>query len=277
MILLIKKITTVLGIKRFVSHTYRSLYTSFDQLHRLTIKVFFRRKAVVLVYHRITEIDNDPLSLAVTPSNFQSHLEMLKNHFEVISITELTTRLINGTLKGRECSITFDDGYTDNLKEALPIATLHNVPITIFVSTGIFDNPTPFYWDQIYKNKAGTYLTKDQLKGAVSNLLTIGSHTVHHPRLIDERTERQYSEILNAKKELEHILNRNIEYFAYPFGGHFDYNHKTIKQVIRTGHKAAFTTSERAITRYTNIFRIPRINIRNQSSEELIALINKSL
>ena len=45
--------------------------------------------------------------------------------------------------------VTFDDGYRDNLTNALPIAESKGVPITVFVTSGILGSHNGFWWDRL--------------------------------------------------------------------------------------------------------------------------------
>jgi peptidoglycan/xylan/chitin deacetylase (PgdA/CDA1 family) len=45
--------------------------------------------------------------------------------------------------------VTLDDGYRDNLANALPIAESKGVPITVFVTSGILGNHHGFWWDRL--------------------------------------------------------------------------------------------------------------------------------
>jgi peptidoglycan/xylan/chitin deacetylase (PgdA/CDA1 family) len=45
--------------------------------------------------------------------------------------------------------VTLDDGYRDNLTNALPIAESKGVPITIFVTSGILGNDKGLWWDRL--------------------------------------------------------------------------------------------------------------------------------
>lgn len=55
-----------------------------------------------------------------------------------VPLLEATT---NSVTSNSYC-VTFDDGYRDNLVEALPILERHGVPATIFVTTGFIDRVT---------------------------------------------------------------------------------------------------------------------------------------
>jgi peptidoglycan/xylan/chitin deacetylase (PgdA/CDA1 family) len=45
--------------------------------------------------------------------------------------------------------VTLDDGYRDNLTNALPIAQAKGVPITVFVTSGILGTHGGFWWDRL--------------------------------------------------------------------------------------------------------------------------------
>lgn len=260
---------------RFAGLTLRRTLRTRDRLFRACDKYLGSApKAVVLVYHRVADLASDPLFLAVRPETFESHVRALKERFEIVSAQELINRIKHHALKGKELAITFDDGYKDNMTEALPIAEKYQVPITIFITTGIFDSAAPFSWDGMYGNTSGTYLNKEEAAELARNpVVTIGSHTVHHPRLRDLSPEAQQSEIGDAKAALESIIGKPVQFCAYPFGGHLDINSASKKAARGTGHEAAFTTVERTVGHSSSPFSLPRINIREMSAEKLLEKI----
>ena len=256
----------------------RALISLYQKIDQSLIKGSSYPKAIVLIYHRIADLPSDPLSLAISMNTFESHLVALKEKFEMVSVPELIERLKTKTLKGTECVITFDDGYRDNMTAALPIAEKYSVPITIFISTTIFDNPAPFPLDASYNNGVGTYLAREDMKALAENpLVTLGAHTVHHPRLSRISSEDQQKEISESKRVLEAIIGKPVTSFAYPFGGQLDFNADTIKYLKEADYLASFTTIEKAVTPNVNLFKIPRINIQNQSSDELLQQLSKSI
>jgi peptidoglycan/xylan/chitin deacetylase (PgdA/CDA1 family) len=104
---------------------------------------------VILAYHRVTTLNADPQMLAVTPSNFSAQLTALHRHFNVISLTELTRRLIAGESLSGSVTLTFDDGYADNLLEAKPLLERYATPATIFIASNHIDISTEFWWDEL--------------------------------------------------------------------------------------------------------------------------------
>jgi len=53
------------------------------------------------------------------------------------------------TLPPGAVAVTFDDGYADNLYEALPLLEAHGVPATMFLTTGPIESQQEFWWDAL--------------------------------------------------------------------------------------------------------------------------------
>lgn len=103
----------------------------------------------VLLYHRVYELESDPLLLSVTPANFASHLEILRERLEPISLSDLVRAISKGKVPSRGFVVTFDDGYRDNLTEAKPILETYKTPATVFVATGYVTGSEEFWWDEL--------------------------------------------------------------------------------------------------------------------------------
>jgi peptidoglycan/xylan/chitin deacetylase (PgdA/CDA1 family) len=113
------------------------------------IKNRLKPGALILLYHRVTELPRDPYALAVTPERFDDHLEVLARRARLVPMTELAKRLAEGQVEPRTVAITFDDGYLDNFEQALPILTKHGVPATVFVASGYVGKDREFWWDEL--------------------------------------------------------------------------------------------------------------------------------
>ncbi|HEU4721982.1 MAG TPA: polysaccharide deacetylase family protein [Gemmatimonadaceae bacterium] len=108
-----------------------------------------RPSAAVLVYHRVARAAWDPFGQAVDPATFERQLEIARRFGSVLSAPELAGRLARGESIARTITVTFDDGYVDNLTTAAPIAARLDVPITVFVAMEPVLDGTPFWWDQL--------------------------------------------------------------------------------------------------------------------------------
>lgn len=71
----------------------------------------------------------------VTKSAFENQLQYLERHARVLPLGEAIDRLKNGTLPPRSVSITFDDGYANNLQLAYPLLHKYRMSATVFVSS----------------------------------------------------------------------------------------------------------------------------------------------
>ena len=88
-------------------------------------------------------------------------------------------------------------------------------------------------------DRSPAMLTWDQLREMAQGGITIGSHTVTHPRLsgLDSGTVRQ--ELVESRSTLERELSADVRLFAYPFGGWQDFNEDTKAAVGEAGYRAA--------------------------------------
>jgi len=97
------------------------------------------QKLWILIFHRVLD-KPDPLRPGEIDSvTFDKVMCLLADFFNVFSLDEAVERLQSGSLPPRAVSITFDDGYADNLTTALPILKKYKLPATVFVSTGFLD------------------------------------------------------------------------------------------------------------------------------------------
>ena len=90
-----------------------------------------RSGSMILCYHRVAEGVDDPFQLCVTPANFAAHLDEIARYGEPSTLAELSV-----PSRRPRVVVTFDDGYVDNLTNALPIAEAKGIPITVFVTSG---------------------------------------------------------------------------------------------------------------------------------------------
>ncbi len=112
------------------------------------IKSLFVNQALILMYHRIADLKTDPWELAVSPSNFEQHLKILKK-YKLISAAELLNCLEKKSIPPKAVCITFDDGYRDNFLAAKPLLEKYESPATFFISTYYIEQQKSFWWDEL--------------------------------------------------------------------------------------------------------------------------------
>jgi peptidoglycan/xylan/chitin deacetylase (PgdA/CDA1 family) len=114
------------------------------------LKRWFAPRALILVYHRISDAALDPWSLSVRPDHFAEHLSVLQRSFHPTSLQTLSQSLREGRrVKPKSVVITFDDGYADNLHNAAPLLERFDCPATVFIVSGALGSPREFWWDEL--------------------------------------------------------------------------------------------------------------------------------
>ena len=123
-------------------------------------------------------------------------------------------------------ALTFDDGFADFARCALPMLREFGMTATLYVVTGVL---------------GGTFRGLPVLDwGALAAVreagIEIGAHTVSHPALDRLSPDRAFAEVRDCKRLLEDRLRTAVTSFAYPFGF---YTSLTRRAVIAAGYEAA--------------------------------------
>lgn len=100
-----------------------------------------------LYYHKVSN-DSDDLNLShVSIANFDAQIRWLKENYDIIRLENLNSEIMKD---GRDAvAISFDDGYADVYRNALPVLKKYNVPATVFVTTGNIDTGFPNHTERI--------------------------------------------------------------------------------------------------------------------------------
>ena len=173
--------------------------------------------ALILLYHRVAELESDPQQLQVSASNFAAHLQTIKEIATPISLSELVGNLRSGKVTSRSVVVTFDDGAADNLLTAKPILEREDVPATIFIATGYMKTAREYWWDEVER----LLLQPGDLPSTLT--LTINSH-VHTWDLsaqtnyskADYETHSSWHTTRTDEPTLRHQLYRALINVLYP-------------------------------------------------------------
>jgi peptidoglycan/xylan/chitin deacetylase (PgdA/CDA1 family) len=110
--------------------------------------------------------------------------------------------------------------------------------------------------DQIPKD---LMLSTEQLKALSKAGMIIGGHTVTHPILSSMSDEEVDLELTVNKASLEELIDKPVDFFAYPNGKlNMDYRLDQTKIIEKAGYKAAFSTNWSYINKKSDIWQLPR-------------------
>ena len=212
-------------------------------------------KVPILMYHSIS---NDNSNLSINPENFNLQMKFLKKlGYKSIDFNEISKNSF------KEFIITFDDGYKDNLTNALPILKKYNFKATCFIVSDLIGKTNE--WDKNKKNFVSKeLLSKNDILDWHKNGMTIGSHSKTHKILLGLNDEELNDEITNSKKNIEDLIGSKIDSFSYPFG---IVNYMSSHKVIQNYDYAVTTIRSRFnIIKHKNNY-IPRIHMSNELSK----------
>jgi peptidoglycan/xylan/chitin deacetylase (PgdA/CDA1 family) len=183
----------------------------------------------ILMYHRVAEpVDGFPTpTWNVPPGLFAAQLTgLLDLGWKPVPLREaLESHLQGKSLPRKTFVVTFDDGYQNNLTEALPILELLGVPATIFLATAYLDSDRPFPSDDW--QSAGdpgvprvTWkpLTTDQCHElAASGLIELAAHTHTHADFRG-RPDEFIADLCLCRASLRQHFGIEQPTFAFPYG-----------------------------------------------------------
>jgi peptidoglycan/xylan/chitin deacetylase (PgdA/CDA1 family) len=103
---------------------------------------------LIITLHRVAEPGQPNLypGYRIDSNTLDSALQAVRRFgWEAVTLDEMARRLEQGEAKRRFVCFTFDDGYLDNLRVALPVFRKHQIPFSVNVTTGIIERSI-FYW-----------------------------------------------------------------------------------------------------------------------------------
>ena len=191
---------------------------------------------IVLYWHRIADDRATPWT--VSTAQFFRQINWLRGRFQLVSLAEVQRRLRQGCNRAPCASITFDDGYADNCRRAVPWLIEQNIPCTYFVTLQNVLYGEPFAHDV----RLGFRLEPnsiEQLREMAEGGVEIGAHTYTHPDLAAiSDPSRLRRELIAAKQDLQAALDRPVRYFAFPFGQRDNLSPEAFEMTKKAGYAA---------------------------------------
>ena len=224
----------------------------------------------VLFYHRIA--DDRATSCTTSNHSFARQIRWLAKHFDLISLEEAQRRITSGRNSRPSACITFDDGYSENYRQAIPLLISEKIPCTYFVTLQNLLSGEPFEHDTVLGHNFPPN-TLEQVKAMAAAGIEIGAHTYSHADIAKITDQEQlYSEVVTSGRRLQAVLGRPVRYFAFPFGLHANLSTAAFEMARDAGYEAVCSAYGGYNFPGDDPFHLQRIH----GDEELIRLKNRA-
>ena len=215
-------------------------------------------KIPILMYHQIDAPPpkGTPLrGLVVAPSSFSWQMRLLDLlGFKGLSMRDLEPYL-KGEKTGKVVGLTFDDGYQNNLINAMPILQRHRFTATCYGVSSMIGG-----WNSWDKGKVARkpLMTLTDWRRWRDGDMDIGSHTCTHAKLTELSEAESRKEITESRLALEEALQYEVRHFCYPYGW---YTGDHTAMVQQAGYMTATTTNRGRASESDSLFTLPRIMV----------------
>lgn len=222
-----------------------------------------RRTLSVLMYHKVNSTPENPVT--VTPDRFAEQMAFLADSGRrVVSLDDVLAHYRDGRpLPPRAVLVTFDDGYRDNLDNALPILERHGYPAVMFVPLGFVGEPLPLPHELhlLPQGIRNPTLGWDGLRELDRRGVRVESHGISHRPLADLEVDVAAREIAISKLHLEERLGRRVRAFAYVKGSEAHFKPVHVSLLRQAGYELGFTSVSGGNLASTDRFLLRRYNV----------------
>ena len=216
------------------------------------------QRATILMYHILDRPRSDQeAKYCCLPQRFEQQMAWLSRHHSPVGLDRLL-EILDGAAPAPEnpVAVTFDDGFASTFEHALPVLSRYRIPATMFIVAGRIgaDND----WMHRRGRPRRRLMDAAQIREMEAAGVSIGSHTLSHPRLPECRHDDKGREIGDSKARLEDLLGHAVEHFAYPYG---QYDDRDRERVAEAGYRSACSTRSGFNNPGTDRFQLRRIEI----------------
>ena len=218
------------------------------------------RSVPVLMYHEINEPAQAWSHLAVSPAAFKEQLaHLLDAGYTTLTAGAFAALLAqDAPVPPRTVVLTFDDGFEDFHRHAVPALAEYGFTATVFVTTGWVQDGTGSV-----SRRPGRMLSWSQVAEVVAAGMEVGAHSSQHPPLDQIPGVRLRGELYTSKARLEDELGISVLGLAYPFG----YSNAMVREVARAvGYGYGYAVRNATANPASDLFKLPRLTVHHSTS-----------
>jgi peptidoglycan/xylan/chitin deacetylase (PgdA/CDA1 family) len=218
----------------------------------------------VLMYHAVAARPADAArALSVHPDRLAAQLDLLAEEgFTTITFGELAAvRRGEATSPERPVVLTFDDGYADFHREALPLLARIGARATLFITTGWLDDAGA----EAAGRPLDRMLSWPQVDECDAAGVEIGAHSHSHAQLDQLRDAALRDELVRSRRLLEERLGHEVPHLAYPYG----YSSARVRRAVAdVGYRSAASVGNFVAAPGADVHAVPRLTVARDTDLE---------
>ncbi len=205
-----------------------------------------------LMYHHVqpssVAAEKKQTSLTTDTAYFRNQMQYLRDKgYQTVSMANLIDFFDgSGIISKKSVLLTFDDGYSDFLEYAFPVLREFGFKATVFIPTGLMNNPGYLTWSGIQELVS-------------SGLIFAANHTWSHKN-VGTNKDVVKMEITTGDLQLSERGLNSPKVFAYPYGNAGKFSEEILKGLE---YKLAFTTKAGSTLCKKLRLELPRIRMGN--------------
>jgi peptidoglycan/xylan/chitin deacetylase (PgdA/CDA1 family) len=197
-------------------------------------------RIAILMYHVVDRARApQEAKYCCSPERFERQMRWLhESGVELLALDRLAAA-IDGPAPwpAAAVAVTFDDGFRDTFRHALPILVRYRIPATMFMLADRLGAHNDWMTARGFPERA--LMSSAEMLEMQAAGVGIGSHTRTHPRLTQIDPQRAAQEIRISRERLQALTSSAVDHFAYPFGLH---DENAEQAVAAAGYRTACST-----------------------------------
>jgi len=184
-----------------------------------------RATCVVLAYHSVSDTERQL---------FASQMDWL---IKTAKPVRADVDVLPGK-RGHFAAVTFDDGFENVVRNALPELEKRDIPSTLFIVTEALGGNRA--WEHLGGDDTRNerVMSAEQLRDLRPERVQVGSHTMNHPLLSKMTGAALNQELAGSRVKLEQITGRPVTSLSFPYGG---FNEEVVAACREAGYTRVFS------------------------------------
>lgn len=204
---------------------------------------------LVLMFHEVSnkrEHWYDP-AYSISADGFHELIAMLRQSG---CLFVSPYEILNSDNQKKVC-LTFDDTFQGVYDNVYPFLREENIPFTIFPAISLIGKEN--------------YISEEMIRDMMQyGGFYMGAHSVSHCVLRNVSEAQSAEELKQSKTLLETLFDTSVDILAYPYGSLREIGKRELR-VAEKNYQFAFSTLQTCVTKDTNPYCIPRMNVNEEN------------